>query len=185
VIDRLLPAELGQPPPLRLSASPRIVNMSSSVGFLTRQTTLGVEAGLIAVAYAPSKTFLNAVTLQYATELAERNILINAGCPGFCAIQPRSPTRETPTSTGNPTANRIGPEHRQGLETRSPTSTPGHGPTASRTAPGLRKQSTQPELQPAPAGDGRPKCGRLNPSANAESATGGTYSLRVIRFGSS
>lgn len=37
----------------------------------------------IAVAYAPSKTFLNAVTVQYAKELHETNILINAVCPGF------------------------------------------------------------------------------------------------------
>ncbi|MEU8192871.1 SDR family NAD(P)-dependent oxidoreductase [Microbispora amethystogenes] len=72
-------------PLLRRSASPRIVNMSSSVGSLTRQTTAGAETGPIAVAYAPSKTFLNAVTVQYAKELRDTNILINAGCPGFCA----------------------------------------------------------------------------------------------------
>ncbi|GHF51452.1 NAD(P)-dependent dehydrogenase (short-subunit alcohol dehydrogenase family) [Amycolatopsis bartoniae] len=72
-------------PLLRRSASPRIVNMSSSVGSLTRQSTPGAETGPIAVAYAPSKTFLNAVTVQYAKELRDTNILINAGCPGFCA----------------------------------------------------------------------------------------------------
>ncbi|MGI5153642.1 SDR family oxidoreductase [Microbispora sp. CA-102843] len=72
-------------PLLRRSASPRIVNMSSTVGSLTRQTTPGDGTGPIAVAYAPSKTFLNAVTVQYAKELRDTNILINAGCPGFCA----------------------------------------------------------------------------------------------------
>ncbi|MEU5308228.1 SDR family NAD(P)-dependent oxidoreductase [Streptomyces sp. NPDC021562] len=72
-------------PLLRRSASPRIVNMSSTVGSLTRQTTPGAETGPISVAYAPSKTFLNAVTVQYAKELAGTNILINAACPGFCA----------------------------------------------------------------------------------------------------
>ncbi|TQS24874.1 SDR family oxidoreductase [Microbispora sp. KK1-11] len=72
-------------PLLRRSASPRIVNMSSTVGSLTRQTTPGAETGPISVAYAPSKTFLNAVTVQYAKELRDTNILINAGCPGFCA----------------------------------------------------------------------------------------------------
>ncbi|WP_043264113.1 SDR family oxidoreductase [Streptomyces sp. CT34] len=72
-------------PLLRRSASPRIVNMSSSVGSLTLQTTPGAETGPIAVAYAPSKTFLNAVTVQYAKELRDTNILINAACPGFCA----------------------------------------------------------------------------------------------------
>jgi NAD(P)-dependent dehydrogenase (short-subunit alcohol dehydrogenase family) len=74
-------------PLLRRSASPRIVNMSSSVGSLTVQS--GPDAaqmgGPVAVAYAPSKTFLNAVTLQYARELAGTNILINAGCPGYVA----------------------------------------------------------------------------------------------------
>ncbi|OMI38270.1 SDR family oxidoreductase [Streptomyces sparsogenes] len=72
-------------PLLRRSASPRIVNMSSSVGSLTLQTTPGTEIGPIAVAYSPSKTFLNAVTVQYAKELRDTNILINAACPGYCA----------------------------------------------------------------------------------------------------
>jgi NAD(P)-dependent dehydrogenase (short-subunit alcohol dehydrogenase family) len=72
-------------PLLRRSASPRIVNMSSSVGSLTLQTTPGIETGPISAAYAPSKTFLNAVTVQYAKDLGDTNILINAGCPGFCA----------------------------------------------------------------------------------------------------
>jgi NAD(P)-dependent dehydrogenase (short-subunit alcohol dehydrogenase family) len=74
-------------PLLRRSASPRIVNISSSVGSLTRQSGPAAEqtAGPVAVAYAPSKTFLNAVTLQYARELSGTNILINAGCPGYVA----------------------------------------------------------------------------------------------------
>jgi NAD(P)-dependent dehydrogenase (short-subunit alcohol dehydrogenase family) len=72
-------------PLLRRSASPRIVNMSSSVGSLTLQTTPGAETGPIAAAYSPSKTFLNAVTVQYAKELHATNILINAACPGFTA----------------------------------------------------------------------------------------------------
>ena len=72
-------------PLLRCSASPRIVNMSSSVGSLTRQSAPGAETGPISAAYAPSKTFLNAVTVQYAKELRDTNILINLGCPGYCA----------------------------------------------------------------------------------------------------
>ncbi|MEU7691216.1 SDR family oxidoreductase [Microbispora hainanensis] len=72
-------------PLLRRSASPRIVNMSSTVGSLTRQSAPGAETGPISAAYAPSKTFLNAVTVQYAKELSDTNILINLGCPGFCA----------------------------------------------------------------------------------------------------
>ncbi|HWE87895.1 MAG TPA: SDR family NAD(P)-dependent oxidoreductase [Pseudonocardiaceae bacterium] len=72
-------------PLLRRSASPRIVNMSSSVGSLTLQTTPGAQTGPISGAYSPSKTFLNAITVQYAKELHDTNILINAGCPGYCA----------------------------------------------------------------------------------------------------
>ncbi len=72
-------------PLLRRSASPRIVNMSSSVGSLTLQSTPGTELGPISAAYAPSKTFLNAVTVQYAKELSDTSILVNAGCPGYCA----------------------------------------------------------------------------------------------------
>ncbi|MDR7167579.1 NAD(P)-dependent dehydrogenase (short-subunit alcohol dehydrogenase family) [Nocardia kruczakiae] len=72
-------------PMLRASAAPRIVNMSSSVGSLTLQTTPGTDTGPISAAYAASKTFLNAVTIQYVKELADTDILINAGCPGFTA----------------------------------------------------------------------------------------------------
>jgi NAD(P)-dependent dehydrogenase (short-subunit alcohol dehydrogenase family) len=74
-------------PMLRRSGAPRIVNLSSSVGSLTRQSGAGgaTTTGPVAVAYAPSKTFLNAVTLQYVRELAGTNILINAACPGFVA----------------------------------------------------------------------------------------------------
>lgn len=72
-------------PLLRRSGSPRIVNMSSTVGSLTRQSAPDGQTGPISVAYSPSKTLLNAVTVQYAKELADTNILINAGCPGFVA----------------------------------------------------------------------------------------------------
>ncbi|MFC7382955.1 SDR family NAD(P)-dependent oxidoreductase [Sphaerisporangium rhizosphaerae] len=72
-------------PLLRRSASPRIVNMSSTVGSLTRQSGYGDDTGPLSVAYAPSKTFLNAVTVQYAKELRDTGILVNAACPGYCA----------------------------------------------------------------------------------------------------
>lgn len=72
-------------PMLRASASPRIVNMSSSVGSLALQTNPSIEMGKLPVAYLASKTFLNAVTIQYSTELGDTNILINSGCPGFTA----------------------------------------------------------------------------------------------------
>ncbi|MFE5544850.1 SDR family NAD(P)-dependent oxidoreductase [Streptomyces sp. NPDC056534] len=72
-------------PLLHGSASPRIVNMSSSVGSLTLQTTPGIDMGPIPTAYVASKTFLNAVTVQYAKELSGTGILVNSGCPGFTA----------------------------------------------------------------------------------------------------
>ena len=72
-------------PLLRRSSSPRIVNMSSGVGSLARQSDPQGDAGPIAVAYSPSKTFLNAVTVQYAKELRDTNILINLACPGYVA----------------------------------------------------------------------------------------------------
>ena len=72
-------------PLLRRSPSPRIVNVSSSVGSLTLQSTPDAETGPVAAAYSPSKSFLNAVTVQYAKELRDTNVLINAGCPGFVA----------------------------------------------------------------------------------------------------
>lgn len=72
-------------PLLRRSAAPRIVNVSSSVGSLTLQTTPGAFVGPIAAAYSPSKSFLNAVTIQYAKELEGSGILINACCPGYVA----------------------------------------------------------------------------------------------------
>ena len=72
-------------PLLRRSPSPRIVNMSSSVGSLTLQSKPGAETGPISAAYSPSKSFLTAMTVQYAKELADTKILVNAGCPGFVA----------------------------------------------------------------------------------------------------
>jgi NAD(P)-dependent dehydrogenase (short-subunit alcohol dehydrogenase family) len=70
-------------PLLRRSAHPRIVNQSSHVSSLTLQTTPGVEFGPIDGAYAPTKTYLNAVTVQYVKELAGTNILVNNACPGY------------------------------------------------------------------------------------------------------
>ncbi|CAN5412756.1 SDR family oxidoreductase [soil metagenome] len=74
-------------PMLRRSPSPRIVNLSSGVGSLARQSAADSEltVGPISAAYSVSKTFLNAVMLQYVRELADTDILINAACPGFVA----------------------------------------------------------------------------------------------------
>ena len=91
-------------PLLRRAASPRIVNVSSAVGSVTRQADPGIEIGPIMAAYAPSKSFLNAVTVQYARQLADTNILINAACPGLVAtdftsfLGPRTPEQGAATA---------------------------------------------------------------------------------------
>ncbi|MEV7977024.1 SDR family oxidoreductase [Streptomyces sp. NPDC086519] len=72
-------------PLLRRSAHPRIVNQSSHVGSLTLQTIPEVDLGGISGGYAPTKTYLNAVTIQYAKELSGTGILINNACPGYVA----------------------------------------------------------------------------------------------------
>lgn len=43
------------------------------------------EVGPIMAAYAPSKTFLNGMTVQYARQLAGTGVLVNAMCPGLVA----------------------------------------------------------------------------------------------------
>ncbi|MET7970938.1 SDR family NAD(P)-dependent oxidoreductase [Micromonospora sp. NPDC005305] len=74
-------------PLLRRSPAPRIVNLTSDAASLTITSDPdGPFAGLPpAAAYAPSKTALNALTLQYANELRKDGILVNAAAPGFCA----------------------------------------------------------------------------------------------------
>ena len=72
-------------PLLRRSASPRIVNISSSVGSLTWQSDPTIDVGPIMAAYSPTKSFLNAVTVHYARHFAGTNILVNAACPGLVA----------------------------------------------------------------------------------------------------
>jgi NAD(P)-dependent dehydrogenase (short-subunit alcohol dehydrogenase family) len=71
-------------PLLRLSASPRIVNVSSSAGSLAAISDFG-NTDPIALGYVPSKTALTAVTMMYARDLASEHILVNAVCPGFVA----------------------------------------------------------------------------------------------------
>ncbi|MGW7041407.1 SDR family oxidoreductase [Streptomyces avermitilis] len=72
-------------PLLRRSPAPRIVNVSSAAGSLTIASDPdGPLTGLPAsAAYTPSKTALNALTVQYANELRKNGILINAADPGY------------------------------------------------------------------------------------------------------
>ncbi|GLY48193.1 SDR family oxidoreductase [Lentzea sp. NBRC 102530] len=68
-------------PLLNRSSRPRIVNLSSHVASLTLQSTQ--DLGGVSGTYSPSKTFLNAITVQYAKEL--ENIKVNGACPGYVA----------------------------------------------------------------------------------------------------
>jgi NAD(P)-dependent dehydrogenase (short-subunit alcohol dehydrogenase family) len=71
--------------PLLLAADqPRIVNISSGGASLSWQTSTEAD-GWLSAAYAPSKTMLNAVTIQYAKELAGTPIKINVVDPGYTA----------------------------------------------------------------------------------------------------
>lgn len=73
-------------PLLRASSSARIVNVSSTVGSLTYLTDKNNPYRSVGgVAYGPSKTALNAVTLAFAVELEGSGIQINLVCPGYTA----------------------------------------------------------------------------------------------------
>jgi NAD(P)-dependent dehydrogenase (short-subunit alcohol dehydrogenase family) len=74
-------------PLLRRSAAARIVNLSSSVGSLARMSDPAYYFARMpaALAYPPSKSALNQVTVQYAKALRPEGILVNAADPGPCA----------------------------------------------------------------------------------------------------
>jgi NAD(P)-dependent dehydrogenase (short-subunit alcohol dehydrogenase family) len=88
---------------LRRSPSPRIVNISSSVGSVTWQADPNIEVGPIMAAYSPTKSYLNAITVHYARQFAGTDILINAACPGlvatdFTGFQGRPPQQAAATA---------------------------------------------------------------------------------------
>ncbi|NUQ89846.1 MAG: SDR family NAD(P)-dependent oxidoreductase, partial [Glycomyces artemisiae] len=71
-------------PLLRRSPRARIVNLTSHAASLTLYADPeGPFTGLPSAAYSPSKTALNAVTVQYANELRAEGILVNAAAPGY------------------------------------------------------------------------------------------------------
>jgi NAD(P)-dependent dehydrogenase (short-subunit alcohol dehydrogenase family) len=73
-------------PLLRDAPEGRIVNVSSSVGSLTRQADpAGPYRAIKSGSYVPSKTALNAITLAFASELEHTRIKVNSVCPGFTA----------------------------------------------------------------------------------------------------
>ncbi|HEX9868186.1 MAG TPA: SDR family oxidoreductase [Candidatus Tectomicrobia bacterium] len=73
-------------PLLRKSSAGRVVNMSSGLASLTLASDLGWEfAAINLLAYNSSKSALNAVTVQFAKELRDTPIKVNAADPGYTA----------------------------------------------------------------------------------------------------
>jgi len=73
-------------PLLRSSPAGRIVNVSSELGSLSSISEPGSRFwGVGGVAYGPSKSALNALTVAFAQELASTAIKVNAACPGYTA----------------------------------------------------------------------------------------------------
>jgi NAD(P)-dependent dehydrogenase (short-subunit alcohol dehydrogenase family) len=73
-------------PLLREAPAGRIVNVSSVVGSLTKQSDPAYPFRSIhSASYIPSKTALNALTVAFAKELETTRIKVNAACPGFTA----------------------------------------------------------------------------------------------------
>ncbi len=71
---------------LKQSEAGRIVNVSSELGSLTQNTNPEFEFRHIKLlAYNSSKTALNAITVQFAHELQNTSIKVNAADPGYTA----------------------------------------------------------------------------------------------------
>lgn len=72
-------------PLLRASAAGRIVNMSSSLGSLTRNADpTSPFAAMRLLGYNASKTALNAFTVLLASELRESAVKVNSADPDWC-----------------------------------------------------------------------------------------------------
>ena len=73
-------------PLLRRSDAGRIVNLSSGLGSLTQNSDPSWDfASVKYLAYNSSKTAVNAITVQFAYELRDTPIKVNAANPGYCA----------------------------------------------------------------------------------------------------
>ena len=71
-------------PLLREAPAARIVNVSSGVGSLTRNSNpTSPYRSIFGPVYPASKTALNAMTLAMAIELEPEGIKVNAACPGY------------------------------------------------------------------------------------------------------
>jgi NAD(P)-dependent dehydrogenase (short-subunit alcohol dehydrogenase family) len=71
-------------PLLREAPAARIVNVSSTVGSLTRNSDpANAYRAIFGPGYSASKTALNAMTVAMAIELESTPIKVNAACPGY------------------------------------------------------------------------------------------------------
>ncbi len=71
-------------PLLRRAPAGRVVNLSTGLASITVNAAPGSPLPLY-LAYASSKAALNAITVQYARELRDTAITVNACAPGKCA----------------------------------------------------------------------------------------------------
>lgn len=73
-------------PLLREAPAGRVVNVSSTMGSLTKNADPHFPyRSRVGAAYGPSKSALNAITVAFAIELESTNIKINGVCPGYTA----------------------------------------------------------------------------------------------------
>jgi NAD(P)-dependent dehydrogenase (short-subunit alcohol dehydrogenase family) len=73
-------------PLLRKSTAPRVVNVSSTLGSLTKNSDPSWDfASVKFIGYNSSKAALNMLTVIGATELKEANGKVNSICPGYVA----------------------------------------------------------------------------------------------------
>jgi NAD(P)-dependent dehydrogenase (short-subunit alcohol dehydrogenase family) len=72
---------------LKKSKHGRIVNISSSLGSLTRRADPNNQTGVrdMLLAYCASKAALNMITIQFANELSAAGIKVNSANPGYTA----------------------------------------------------------------------------------------------------
>ena len=91
-------------PLLLKSPRGRIVNVSSGLGSLGWNTDPELSAHFpLLLGYNSSKSALNAITVQFAKELAGTPLKVNAACPGYCATDlnghsgPRTPKQGSAT----------------------------------------------------------------------------------------
>ena len=73
-------------PLLKKSKHGRIVNVSSSLGSITLASQPDSPmSAFLSLGYNTSKSALNSMTVQFANELKDTPIKVNAICPGYCA----------------------------------------------------------------------------------------------------